>query len=248
MLHDPWIWVGAFILLAYTVEAITGFGSLVIALSLGALLLPLSQLIPVMIALNVLMSGYMAWRNRRHIHWPTLLKLILPLMLFGTLVGYGLRPWLGDQLLKAAFGVLVLWFSSRELWRMYHQRIAQPHPPMLNRVLTFGAGITHGLFASGGALLVYAMAGTPLNKSYLRATLLSVWFSLNTCLCVIFLLDGSLMPALPRVVSFIPLLVVGALLGEFLHHRLNEHRFRQFLYSLLVIAGTLLLGKALVDM
>lgn len=248
MLHDPWIWVGAFILLAYTVEAITGFGSLIIALSLGALLLPLSQLIPVMIALNVLMSGYMAWRNRRHIHWPTLLKLILPLMLFGTLAGYLMRPWLGDQLLKAAFGLLVLWFSTRELWRMYHKHTVHPHPPMLSRVLTFGAGITHGLFASGGALLVYAMAGTPLNKSHLRATLLSTWFSLNTCLCVIFLLDGTLMPALPRVVTFIPLLVVGALLGEFLHHRLNEHRFRVFLYSLLVISGTLLLGKALVDM
>jgi hypothetical protein len=38
------------------------------------------------------------------------------------------------------------------------------------------------------------------------------------------------------------------LLGEFLHHRLNEQRFRVFLYSLLVISGTLLLGKALVDM
>ncbi|MFT6464444.1 sulfite exporter TauE/SafE family protein [Halopseudomonas sp.] len=248
MIVDPWIWVGAFILLAYTVEAITGFGSLIIALSLGALLLPLSQLIPVMIALNVLMSGYMAWRNRRHIHWPTLLKLILPMMLLGTLAGYGMRPWLGDQLLKAAFGILVLWFSTRELWRMYHKHTVHPHPLMLSRILTFGAGITHGLFASGGALLVYAMAGTPLNKSHLRATLLSTWFSLNTCLCFIFLLDGTLVPALPRVVTFIPLLVIGALLGEFLHHRLNEQRFRVFLYSLLVISGTLLLGKALVDM
>ncbi len=38
---DPWIWLGVFILLAYTIEAITGFGSIVIALSLGALLLPI---------------------------------------------------------------------------------------------------------------------------------------------------------------------------------------------------------------
>ena len=29
-LLDPWIWLGVFILLAYTIEAITGFGSIVI--------------------------------------------------------------------------------------------------------------------------------------------------------------------------------------------------------------------------
>ena len=69
MLFDPWIWLGVFILLAYTVEAITGFGSLVIALSLGALILPIPAMLPVVVPLNVLMTGYLVWRNRRHIYW-----------------------------------------------------------------------------------------------------------------------------------------------------------------------------------
>jgi uncharacterized membrane protein YfcA len=80
MLLDPWIWLGVFILLAYTVEAITGFGSLVIALSLGALILPIPAMLPVVVPLNVLMTGYLVWRNRQHIFWPVLLKLVLPLM------------------------------------------------------------------------------------------------------------------------------------------------------------------------
>lgn len=246
MLLDPWLWVALFILLAYTVEAITGFGSLVIALSLGALLLPIPELMPVLVPLNVLMSGFLAWRHRQHIHWPTLLRLILPLMLIGTLVGYGLRPWLGDNLLKLLFGALVFWFAARELWRMARQQIANPHPGWLSRGLTFGAGLTHGLFASGGPLLVYALAGTTLNKGQLRATLLSVWFSLNASLSLLFLLDGSLLPSLPRVAGFLPLLVIGVLLGEFLHHRLNEQRFRQVVYGLLVITGVLLMLKAAV--
>lgn len=244
MLLDPWLWIALFILLAYTVEAITGFGSLVIALSLGALVLPIPELMPVLVPLNVLMSGFLAWRHRQHIHWPTLLRLILPLMLVGTLFGYALRPWLGDNLLKLLFGALVLWFASRELWRMARQQVAPQHPTWLNRSLTLGAGLTHGLFASGGPLLVFAMAGTTLGKSQLRATLLSVWFSLNASLSLLFLFDGSLIPSLPRLASFLPLLVVGVLLGEFLHHRLNEQRFRQLVYGLLVITGALLMIKA----
>jgi len=243
---DPWIWLGVFILLAYTIEAITGFGSIVIALSLGALLLPIPAMLPVLVPLNIFMSGFLAWRNREHIQWSLLLKLILPLMLLGMLVGYGLRPWLDGQLLKALFGILVLWFAGRELWRMFRGQTSEAHPSWLSRVLTLGAGITHGLFASGGPLLVYGLAGTQLDKSKLRATLISVWFCLNGSMTILFLLDGSLLPAVPHILSYLPLLVIGVLLGEFLHHRLNEQRFRQMIYSLLLVTGGLLLGKALV--
>ncbi|MEH6566852.1 MAG: sulfite exporter TauE/SafE family protein [Halopseudomonas sp.] len=243
---DPWIWLGVFILLAYTIEAITGFGSIVIALSLGALLLPIPAMLPVLVPLNIFMSGYLAWRNRQHIQWSLLLKLILPLMLIGMLLGYGLRPWLDGQVLKALFGLLVLWFAGRELLRMFRGHESRAHPSWLSRILTLGAGVTHGLFASGGPLLVYALAGTTLDKSKLRATLISVWFGLNSSMTILFLLDGSLLPSVPHILSYLPLLVIGVLLGEYLHHRLNEQRFRQVIYSLLVVTGVLLLGKAVV--
>ena len=41
---DAWLWLGLFILFAYGLEAVTGFGSTVVALSLGALLLPIGPL------------------------------------------------------------------------------------------------------------------------------------------------------------------------------------------------------------
>lgn len=242
---DPWVWLGLFILLGYTVEAITGFGSLVISLSLGALLLPIAEILPVVVPLHILMSGFLVWRNWRYINWNLLLKLLLPSMLLGTLAGYAMRPWLDDALLKVLFGVLVLWFASRELWRLFRGQESQPHPTLLSRILTLGAGLTHGLFASGGPLLVYAIAGTQLDKSQMRATMLSVWFTLNGCLTLLFLFDGSLLPSLLRMTAYLPLLAVGIVLGEYLHHRLDEMRFRRIIYSLLLATGVLLVGKSL---
>jgi hypothetical protein len=81
-------------LLSYTIEAITDFSSLVIARSFDALTLPIAQMMPVLAPLNVPTIGYLIWHNHRHIYWPVLLKLILPLMLLGTLADYGLRPLL----------------------------------------------------------------------------------------------------------------------------------------------------------
>lgn len=238
---EPWLWLGLFILVAYTVEAVTGFGSIVIALSLGTLMLPMSEVLVVLVPLNIFMSGYLTLRHRRFIHKPTLLRVILPLMAAGTLAGYLLRPALGDTVSKMLFGVLIIWFASRELWLMCRAQAREAHPRWLTRLLVGGAGVTHGLFASGGPLLVYALAGASLDKARFRATLVCVWFCLNSLLTLVFLLDGSLLPALPRVLWYMPLLVAGVVLGEWLHRHTHEQRFRQIVYVLLLFTGASLI-------
>lgn len=240
---DPWLWIGLFVLVAYTIEAITGFGSLVITLSLGALLLPVPELLPVLVPLNVLMSGFLTWRNRQHIDRALLLKVILPLMLGGTLLGYLLQNGLADNLLKLLLGLLIVWFACRESWRLWRGTSVQPHSRWLNRVLTLGAGISHGLFASGGPLLVYAMAGTTLDKQRLRASMLCVWFTLNSSLTLLLWAQGRLAQG-QQLLWFIPLLVIGVLVGEYLHHRVNEQRFRQMVYGLLAVTGVLLAAQS----
>ena len=79
LLAMPWLLLGVFILFAYAVEAMTGFGSIVISLSLGALLLPIPDLLPVLVPLNIVMTGYLAFKYRRHIDRSTLLRVVLPL-------------------------------------------------------------------------------------------------------------------------------------------------------------------------
>ena len=236
----PWLLLGLFIFFAFTTEAMTGFGSIVIALSLGALVLPISEILPVLVPLNIVMSGTLSWRHRHHIHWPTLWKLILPLMVLGTLAGYGFRPWLGDDYLRQGFGVLVLWFSSRELWRMFRGLDVRAHAAWWSRCWMFLAGITHGLFASGGPLLVYALSGLQLDKQRFRATLILVWLSLNSLLTVVFLVDGSLLPAAPKIGLLVPVVIASMLLGEWLHHRVNEARFRQAVFVVLWMTGWIL--------
>jgi uncharacterized membrane protein YfcA len=241
MAYAPYA-LGAFILLAYTLEAVTGFGSIVIALSLGALLLPIEQLLPVLVPLNIGMTGYLVWRHRAQIDRPLLLGTILPGMVAGTALGYLLLPYLDAALLKRGFGVLILWFAGRELWRLRHAAVLPLRPQWLTRLLTLGAGLSHGLFASGGPLLVYGLAGTALDKARFRATLVTVWFTLNSLLTLAFLLDGRLQPALPLVLTYAPLLLVGLWLGERLHRHVDERHFRIAIYALLLVTGTLLIA------
>lgn len=239
---EPWLWLVLFVLLAYTVEAATGFGSIVIALSLGALVLPIDALLPVLVPLNLSMSGYLALRYRGHIHWPLLLRQVLPLMAVGTGLGHGLKPLLGRGALQGVFGVLIIGFAVRALWQRGQAEAA--HGSLRMPTLLFGAGLTHGLFASGGPLLVLALAGRTLPKAALRSTLIVVWFSLNSLLTVIYCIEGSLLPALPRTLSYLPVVLCGLLAGEWLHHRVDEARFRQLVHGLLAVVGGALLLTA----
>ncbi len=236
-----WLALGGFILVAYTLEAITGFGSIVIALSLGMLVLPLDVVLPILVALNIPMSGTIAFKNRHSIEFNLLLKVILPGMLLGTLTGYFIKPYINEDMLKQAFGVLVVWFATRELWRMHNSHEDQPRPMWITRIITFFAGITHGLFASGGPLLVYAVAGTKIDKAAFRATMIVVWFSMNIVLASAFLLDGRLQPLLGSVAMYLPLLLVAVKLGNYLHEKINEKHFRLGIYGLLLVTGFILI-------
>lgn len=237
LLAAPWLLLGLFILFAYAVEAMTGFGSIVISLSLGALLLPIAALLPVLVPLNIVMTGYLAFKYRRHIDLRLLLRLVLPLMALGTLAGYGLRPWIDAPLLKHLFGLLIVWFAARALWQSVRVRHIPARAHGWTRIWIFAAGITHGLFASGGPLLVYALAGVDLDKARFRATLVVVWFTLNAALTLAFALDGSLAPALMHIGLYLPLLLLGVVLGERMHHGIDELFFRRAVYVVLLIAG-----------
>ncbi len=234
--------LGTFILLAYTLEAVTGFGSVVVSLSLGALLLPIEQLLPVLVPLNVLLTSYLAWRNRRLVQWKLLLATLLPGMLLGMAIGYLLLPWLDPHLLKRGFGLLILGFAARELHRGIRGTPGGQVPRWAMRLATGAAGVCQGLFASGGPLLVYALASQPLDKSRLRATLVCVWLTLNGLLTLAFILDGRLRPALPQVLAYAPLLPLGLWLGEILHRRCAEKHFRLAIHLVLLLSGTLLLA------
>ncbi len=238
-----WLALGGFILLAYTLEAITGFGSIVIALSLGMLVLPIDMILPILVALNIPMSANIAFKNRHFINKALLFKVILPGMLLGTITGYVIKPMINEDLLKMLFGCLIIWFSARELWRMHNAQTDHARPLLITRIITYVAGITHGLFASGGPLLVYAIAGTKIDKSAFRATMVVVWLTMNTLLFTAFLIDGRMQPLLINVAMYLPLLFIAVKLGNYLHHKLDENHFKKGIYFLLLLTGLLLIAN-----
>jgi uncharacterized membrane protein YfcA len=65
-----------------------------------------------------------------------------------------------------------------------------------------------------------------------------VWLILALVLSGFYLFSGTLTAAsLKLVVVLLPVIVAGIFLGEWLHHRIDEFRFKIFVFSVLLIAG-----------
>ena len=231
-------------LLAYTGEALTGFGATLVAVTLGAHFYPIDHLVPVAVSLNVFVTGYIAVRHRSHIARDLLLRRVLPFMGLGLLSGLALYPLLRGVALKQLLGVMVVAVSVRELYLLLTRtpRAGKTLSVLGAWVWQFLAGVMHAFYATGGPLLVYSVSRLQLSKSAFRATLCTVWFTLNAFLIVAFSVNGRINPASLEVTAFLlPVLPIGILLGEWLHGRIQERHFRVFIYALLLASGVKLL-------
>lgn len=237
---DPaFLLLGGIILFSYTTQAITGFGSTVIALTLGAHLYSIPDLLPILVALNLPLCLYFVLRHRTHIDVPLLGKEILPWMTIGVIGGVALLYFLPLPVLRPVFGVLIVIFALREGIRIVrHGHTTKPMLPALFRFWTVGAGVMHGLYASGGPLLVYAVSRKNLETTNFRSTLMAVWLAFNVFLiATYFYQDRWTTEAWRAVLFLLPVIPAGIWLGELLHHRIPVRGFWILVQLVLFISG-----------
>ena len=226
---------------SYTAQAISGFGSTVIAVTLGVHLFPLPVLIPALVLLDLLLNGFLSVKYIRQIQTKLLFVQIIPFMAAGALAGLFLFDLMAGDELKTLLGVLVMILSGAEILAFSRQKM-KPLPPAWQKVLFFLGGIIHGLYASGGPVVVYATSRIRLPKTHFRAVLTALWSIISAIMLLFFLAQGQLTPAVGELSLFLlPAIIAGLVAGEILHHKINEGQFRLFIYILLFFAGAALL-------
>ena len=131
-------------------------------------------------------------------------------------------------------------------WRdaTWPQRARATFPArMLASMAPVFAGIVQGVAGSGGPVLVYALGREGLCKTRFRATLALVWLVLNVALVATYAATGRLgASTVPYIAGLVPVLVAAIALGDWLHHRLDEQRFKRLVLVMLVGAGVALLA------
>jgi len=211
----------------------------VVALALGIHLYPLGALLPVFVPLGLFVSAWLALRGRAHVDRRLLFARILPWMGLGLCVGLFIFERASNDQLRRVFGGFVVALAAVELWRLLREStVTRAVSPPAATAALLGAGVMHGLFSTGGPLLVWALGQSVPEKRAFRATLSCVWLVLGSALTVAYALNGRVDGGtLLATAALLPVLVVAIAAGEWAHQRLDERRFRVLVYALLLGAG-----------
>lgn len=232
--------LGVIALAAFVTEGAIGFGGTVIAASIGAQLVALDELLPAFVPVNMALSAWLLASGWRAVAWRLLLLEIAPMVAVGAAIGLALFHVPAKGVLALAFGVFV---AGLALLRLARPSDGQLSPPLRVGLLGLG-GIAHGLFGTGGPMIVYVLgrrSGEAIDKRAFRATLAMLWLSLNVALLVNFLSLGLYHRGTAELGGVIAATVIpGLLVGERIHRALAPARFERVVWIVLFVAGAAL--------
>ncbi len=221
-------------LVAFGTEGAIGFGGTVIAACIGAQLIPLDELLPAFVPISLAMSAWLVVTGRDAIAWQVLLRTIAIPVALGAAAGLALFHIPGKTGLAAAFGGFVALLAVGQLVRP----ASRPLSRAWQRVFLVAGGVAHGLFGTGGPLIVYVTRRELADKRTFRATLALLWLVLGIALLVNFLALGLYRRHTVELGGVIGLaLIPGLWIGQRIHDALDGARFERVVWALLLVAG-----------
>lgn len=197
---------------------------------------------PVLNVLGIISGIYVFIGNRRSVNWKELVKIVV-IMTVGILAGVFIKSLLveEEQILYMLLGIIVIGLAVKGLFNMDREEKGESE---FRIILLPLAGIVHGIFVSGGPLLISYLTTRIRDKISFRATISTVWIFLNTLILLDDVRSGYWTPELMKVqLISIPFLLAGMFIGGVLVKRMSQRKFMKLTYILLIISGISLLVK-----
>lgn len=225
------------VFLSNIIQAITGFAGTMLAMPSSILLIGINEAKAILNVMGLLASLWIALKYIKLINKKEFIKITI-LMFIGMVFGIMLFKRIQPEFLLTIYGILIVIIAVKNIVTEKKLKV----PSLLMIVVILLAGIIHGMFISGGALLVIYAAATFREKSVFRATLAPVWVILNSYLFASHLSQGFFTSKiiLLTMISIIPL-GIGIYLGNIYHHKINQNLFMKMTYVLLLFSGVSLL-------
>ncbi len=217
------------------IQAITGFAGTLLAMPASIMLVGADNAKVMLNMVTMATCIILAVRNRKYIQWKILLR-ILVFMAVGMIAGVLLFDLIELDLLLNLYGAMILVIAIMNLAGKQIKKITL----WAGVIVLLVSGIIHGMFLSGGGLLVVYATIVLKDKNEFRATISSVWVVLNTVLLIQQFASGQVtrQNGLFALAACIPALA-GVFIGNKLHNKMSGTAFMRLTYILLIVSGVL---------
>ena len=229
--------------MAEAVYVLLGFGAGLIAVGAMALLLPeLKDAVVLLLLVNLPAELYVVGSSWRQISWRGVLVIFVGVAL-GIPLGTSWLRWGDASFLLILLGVFLVIVGTIFLFTRAsrNRRI----PPWARAPIGVISGVLTGLFGTGGPplILYYQLSGS--EKAAFRGNLMAIFLLMTTVRVPSYAVFGLITaPRMWSALAVLPAVIVGALIGNSIHLRIEEATFRRLVSAALLLIGLLLLIPA----
>ncbi|MEF3098106.1 hypothetical protein EC841_11117 [Raoultella ornithinolytica] len=230
------------VMFLYTFVGIcAGFGGGLTSMPLITMVLPLKMAAPMSVMVGTATALYATWLSRKETDWKSAAVLIL-FSFAGIPVGLYALSYLPDHIMKIGLGGFIILYSFYSLFiprlPVYDKRwIAAPMGAI--------AGALGAAFSTNGPpVVMYGMLRN-LGPAAFRGTLNAFFTANNIAIIGGLATSGILTISTFKLVIFcIPTMLLGSLVGQFVHKRISVKTFRIMVFLLLIASGAMLIKGA----
>lgn len=219
------------------IQAITGFAGTLLAMPATMHLIGVNEAKALLNAVAQISCFFIVCSSWKNINWKEFIKMFI-LMILGMVLGNALFEIFPLSGLLLFYGVLIIIIA---LWKLFiHHTLSLPS--WISYLTILMAGVIHGMFVSGGALLVIYASSALKDKQSFRSTMALIWVTLGFYMTGLQIQQNHFNQhvIMLLIIGLIPVFL-GTWCGSQLVERIKQETFMKLTYILLLLSGILVI-------
>ena len=219
------------VFIASIIRGFNGFGFSATCISSFSFILPAIEIVPIILALEVVISIFMVPYVWNKIDWNFVFKLLIGITI-GSPIGLYLLKYLSPDVTHLAVCLLIIFFSLILMRGYENQKINNNYVKMFTGIIS---GILNGLTTLGGMPVALFLLATSIQPAIIRGSLAALFFLTDIYAFILSFFAGIVdLTTIYRTVPLIIILPIGVYIGNKFFVKSKEETYRKVVFYFLI--------------
>ena len=219
------------VFIASIIRGFNGFGFSAICISGFSFILPAIEIVPIILALEVIISIFMAPYVWSKIDWNFVFKLLIGITI-GSPIGLYLLKYLSSDVTHISVCVLVIFFSFLLMKGFESKKIDNSYAKIFTGIIS---GTLNGLTTLGGMPVALFLLVTSIQPAVIRGSLAALFFLTDIYAFVLSSMAGIVdITTIYRTLPLIIILPIGVYIGDKFFVKSKEKTYRKVVFYFLI--------------
>ena len=224
------------VFIASIIRGFNGFGFSAICISGFSFILPAIEIVPIILALEVIISIFMIPYVWNKIDWNFVLKLLIGITI-GSPIGLYLLKYLSSDVTHLTVCLLILFFSFLLMKGYENKKINNGYSKMFTGIIS---GALNGLTTLGGMPVALFLLVISIQPAVIRGSLAALFFLTDIYVFVLSAVAGIVnITTIHRTLPLIIILPIGVYIGDKFFVKSKEETYRKVVFYFLIFVSVL---------